>query len=53
MKGNELFKANKFKEAIESYTEAIAICPEENKAELAIYYQNRAAAYEQLVSNTS
>ncbi|CAB4005281.1 Mitochondrial import receptor subunit TOM70 [Paramuricea clavata] len=48
LKGNELFKAKNFKEAIECYSQAISICPEENKPELAVYYQNRAAAHEQL-----
>ncbi len=50
LRGNELFKAGKFNEAIECYSQAISICPEENKLELAVYYQNRAAAHEQLVS---
>ncbi|XP_028401862.1 mitochondrial import receptor subunit TOM70-like [Dendronephthya gigantea] len=48
LKGNELFKAKKYEEAIECYSSAISICPKENKADLAIYFQNRAAAHEQL-----
>ncbi|CAK9809692.1 Mitochondrial import receptor subunit TOM70 [Anthophora quadrimaculata] len=46
--GNELFKAGKFDEAIAQYNNAIEICPVENKEALATFYQNRAAAYEQL-----
>ncbi|KYN22490.1 Mitochondrial import receptor subunit TOM70 [Trachymyrmex cornetzi] len=47
--GNIYFKTKKYNETIAEYTKAIDICPEEYKDELAIYYQNRAAAYEQLV----
>ncbi|KAF7270525.1 hypothetical protein GWI33_016486 [Rhynchophorus ferrugineus] len=46
--GNELFKRGKYDEAIASYNKAIEIIPEEFKSDLATYYQNRAAAYEQL-----
>ncbi|KAJ8922849.1 hypothetical protein NQ315_007884 [Exocentrus adspersus] len=46
--GNELFKRGKYDEAISSYNKAIEIIPEEYKNDLATYYQNRAAAYEQL-----
>ncbi|KYM83974.1 Mitochondrial import receptor subunit TOM70, partial [Atta colombica] len=46
--GNVYFKTKKYNEAIAEYTKAIDICPKENKDELAIFYQNRAAAYEQL-----
>ena len=49
-KGNKYFKAAKYDQAIKCYTEAIRICPPENKQEIATFYQNRAAAYEQLVS---
>ncbi|KAJ7378009.1 Mitochondrial import receptor subunit TOM70 [Desmophyllum pertusum] len=47
LRGNKYFKGGKFDKAIECYTEAINLCPEDSKTELATYYQNRAAAYEQ------
>lgn len=46
--GNIQFKIGKYDEAIIRYNEAIDICPNENKEDLATFYQNRAAAYEQL-----
>lgn len=46
--GNELFKRGKFDEAISYYNKAIDTIPEEFRTDLATYYQNRAAAYEQL-----
>uniref|UniRef100_A0A8C5G7D6 Mitochondrial import receptor subunit TOM70 n=1 Tax=Gouania willdenowi TaxID=441366 RepID=A0A8C5G7D6_GOUWI len=46
-KGNKYFKAGKYENAIQCYTEAIALCPKENKSDLSTFYQNRAAAYEQ------
>lgn len=46
--GNEMFRRGKYDEAIASYNKAIEIIPEEYKSDLATYYQNRAAAYEQL-----
>lgn len=51
--GNAVFKAGKFDEAIAQYNMAIEACPEDNKSDLATFYQNRAAAYEQLVRNSS
>lgn len=51
-KGNKYFKATKYENAIQCYTEAIALCPKEQKADLSTFYQNRAAAYEQQVSIT-
>lgn len=51
-KGNKYFKAGKYENAIQCYTEAIGLCPTEQKTDLSTFYQNRAAAYEQLVSNT-
>lgn len=48
--GNILFKTGKYLDAIKCYTEAIEICPPEEKDVLSTYYQNRAAAHEQLVS---
>lgn len=46
--GNEMFKKGKYDEAISLYNKAIDTIPEEFKTDLATYYQNRAAAYEQL-----
>nr|CAD7406702.1 unnamed protein product [Timema cristinae] len=46
--GNKLFKANKFIEAIEHYNSAIEICPTDKTQDLATFFQNRAATYEQL-----
>ena len=46
--GNEQFKKGKYDEAIIQYNLAIEICPKENTEVLATFYQNRAAAYEQL-----
>lgn len=39
-----------YDQAIECYTEAIRICPTEFKEDISTFYQNRAAAYENLVS---
>lgn len=46
--GNLLFKKGKYDEAISMYNKAIESCPEEFKTDLATFYQNRAACYEQL-----
>lgn len=46
--GNTRFKAGKFNEAIEYYNKAIDSCPKSNSLDLSTFYQNRAAAYEQL-----
>lgn len=46
--GNDMFKKGKYDEAISLYNKAIETIPEEFKTDLATYYQNRAAAYEQL-----
>lgn len=46
--GNKFFKEGKFDKAIECYTEAIVVCPKENSSELATFFQNRAAAFENL-----
>ncbi|KXJ11106.1 mitochondrial import receptor subunit TOM70 [Exaiptasia diaphana] len=48
LKGNKYFKARRFTDAIKCYSEAIELCPEENKADLSTFYQNRAAAFEQM-----
>jgi len=47
--GNVRFTLGKYNEAIAQYNKAIDICPKESVDDLAIFYQNRAAAYEQLV----
>lgn len=46
--GNECFKTGKYDAAIELYDKAIEICPRTNAIDLSQFYQNRAAAYEQL-----
>lgn len=46
-KGNKYFKAGKYEQAIQCYTEAIGLCPKEQKSDLSTFYQNRAAAFEQ------
>lgn len=43
-----MFKRGKYDEAINLYNKAIESIPEEYKTDLATFYQNRAAAYEQL-----
>lgn len=47
--GNKFFQAGSFEEAIKCYSEAIDLCPKSDKDELPKFYQNRAAAYENLV----
>nr|XP_038031535.1 mitochondrial import receptor subunit TOM70 [Anas platyrhynchos] len=47
-RGNKFFKAGKYEHAIQCYTEAISLCPPEKNLDLSTFYQNRAAAYEQL-----
>lgn len=51
--GNKQFKIGKYDEAITQYNNAIEICPKENTEALATFYQNRAAAYEQLKKYSS
>lgn len=46
--GNICFKRGKYDEAITHYNKAIEACPKEFTTDLATFYQNRAAAYEQL-----
>ena len=45
--GNDYFRSRQFDEAIDAYSQSIEHCPEneENKAHLATFYGNRAAAY--------
>jgi len=47
-RGNKYFKGGKFEKAIECYTKAIEQCAKEDLADLSTFYQNRAAANEQL-----
>ena len=47
--GNELYKQQKFEEAIKCYKEAIQVCPADKKEDLAIFHQNLAAVYDMLV----
>ncbi|EJW88162.1 TPR Domain containing protein [Wuchereria bancrofti] len=47
-KGNEYFKQCSYRKAAETFTEAIRLCPAEQKNHLAVCYQNRAAAYDRL-----
>ncbi|XP_011194227.2 mitochondrial import receptor subunit TOM70 [Zeugodacus cucurbitae] len=46
--GNVCYRNGKYDEAISFYDKAIDKCPIENRADLAIFYQNRAASYEML-----
>ncbi|CAO1336983.1 unnamed protein product [Diamesa serratosioi] len=46
--GNNRFKVAKYDEAIELYSQAVNACPKEKSLDLSQFYQNRAAAYEQL-----
>uniref|UniRef100_A0A8C4NG68 Translocase of outer mitochondrial membrane 70 homolog A (S. cerevisiae) n=1 Tax=Eptatretus burgeri TaxID=7764 RepID=A0A8C4NG68_EPTBU len=46
--GNDLFRAEKYTEAVECYTQALALCPSDRSPELATCFQNRAAAQEKL-----
>jgi import receptor subunit TOM70 len=47
--GNKFFKSGNYTEAIKCYDSAIEICPKDKKLDLSTFYQNRAAAYEQIV----
>ena len=47
--GNECFQVGKFDEAVKCYSEAIDLCPKNDTEELPKFYQNRAAAFENLV----
>ena len=49
-KGNKYFRGGRYELAIKCYTEAIELCPKAKETDLSTFYQNRAAAYEQLVS---
>jgi len=47
-RGNKYFRGGRYELAIKSYSEAIAVCPPDKTTDLATFYQNRAAAYDQL-----
>jgi len=47
-RGNKNFKVRRYAKAVECYTEALAHCPEGASAERSTFYQNRAAAKENL-----
>lgn len=49
-KGNKSFKEGKYADAINCYAQAIEVCPKTKVSDISTFYQNRAAAYEQLVS---
>lgn len=51
--GNDYFKNGQYDKAIACYSKAIEECPIENSNDLATFYQNRAAAYEQLKKYSS
>ncbi len=46
--GNEFFQNGSFSDAVKCYTEAIKLCPSDDKQELPKFFQNRAAAYDNL-----
>ena len=45
-----LYKEQKFEEAIRCYEQAIEVCPNERKEDIAIFHQNIAAVYEAMVT---
>lgn len=49
-RGNKHFKEGKFSDAIKCYQQAIDVCPDTKAQDISTFYQNKAAAYEQLVS---
>ena len=50
-KGNKYFKEGKYSDAIKCYQQAIDICPKDN-TDICVFHQNRAAAFEQLVTTS-
>lgn len=51
LRGNDLYKQQKYNEAIKAYEEAIELCPASETEDLAVFYQNLAAVYDALVSS--
>jgi len=49
MEGNKLFGEKNYSTAVQRYSKAIDICPKDQPLDLAMLYQNRAAAYEKMV----
>lgn len=49
-KGNKCFKEGKYADAIKFYQQAIDVCPKDKLHDVSTFHQNRAAAYEQLVT---
>lgn len=49
-KGNKLFKEGKYADAIKCYQQAIDVCPKDKIQDVSTFHQNRAAAFEQLVT---
>ena len=47
-KGNKYFRGGRYELAIKCYSDAIDKCPVEKATDLATFYQNRAAAQEQM-----
>lgn len=47
-RGNKYFRGGRYELAIKCYTEAIDKCPQDKSIDLATFYQNRAAAHDQL-----
>lgn len=52
-RGNELYKQNKFEEAIRCYEQAIQVCPQAHKDQLSVFHQNLAAVYDAMVRQCS
>lgn len=52
-KGNKYFKGGRYELAIQCYNQAIESCPQGKSNDLATFYQNRAAAYEQLDNSSA
>ncbi len=48
-RGNELYKQQKFDEAIKCYEQAIQVCPPARKSDIAVFHQNLAAVYDAMV----
>jgi len=49
--GNEFFKEKNYRKALDEYNQAADICPNSQKEDLAIYYNNMAACYVYIGTN--